>query len=401
MRLRLNGFLRRHCLATNGEMVARIDSDSERLYFDFNASTPIAAEAVAAMNRFLTAHFGNPSGMHWAAAGGRDAVETARSEVAMLLGCDPTEVVFTSGGTEANNYAVKGVFFAARTHSHVPHFITQRTEHPSVLAPCTFLEQLGAEVTYLPVDRFGRVDPEDVRAAIRQETVLVSVMHANNETGTIQPIAEIAAAAHERGVLVHTDASQSVGKVPVEVDALGVDLLTVAGHKVYAPKGIGALFVREGVELEPLMHGAGHEAGRRAGTENVLLAVGLGTACRLAHSSLGDNRVGTLTDRLWSELRKRFGERIMLNGHPTERLPNTLNVSFIGQVGQEILGRVPALAASTGSACHAGKAEMSPVLEAMGVPESVGLGAVRLSLGRSTTEAEVDRVVELLHQALA
>jgi cysteine desulfurase len=266
------------------------------------------------------------------------------------------------------------------------------------LEPCRFLERLGAEITYLPVDRYGRIDPDDVRRAIRPETVLISVMHANNEVGTLEPIAEVAEIARQRGVLSHTDAAQTIGKIPVDVETLGVDLLSIAGHKLYAPKGVGALYVREGVALEPLLHGGPQEAGRRAGTESASLIVGLGAACQVAQQWVHDDRIGDLTEQFWRLLRDRFPEedRVVLNGHPTERLPNTLTVSFPGYHGDDLLGRLGGVAASTGSACHAGQAEMSPVLRAMSVDERTGLGAIRFSLGRTTTLAEVERVVELL-----
>jgi cysteine desulfurase len=255
-----------------------------RIYLDYNATTPLADEVAAEMSRFLSQPYGNPSSWHWAGVPARDAVETARSQVAGLLSCDATEVVFTSGGTEANNQVIKGLFFRRRASNRPFHIVTSSIEHPAVLEPCSFLERLGAGITRLPVDRHGLVDPEDVQKAIRADTALVSIMHANNEVGTIQPLMEIAAIAHERGALVHTDAAQSVGKIAVDVEALDVDLLSVAGHKLYGPKGVGALYVREGIELEPLLHGAGHEAGRRAGTENILEIVGLGAACELAHA---------------------------------------------------------------------------------------------------------------------
>jgi len=367
-----------------------------RIYLDYNATTPLAPEAVAAMQPFLTSVYGNPSSLHWAGTSAREAVETARCQVASLLQCDATEVVFTSGGTEANNLAIKGLFFRQETSRRRAHVITSQAEHPAVLEPCRFIERLGGEITRLAVDRFGRVDPDDVRRAIRPGTILVSVMHANNEVGTIQPVAEIADLCRERGVAFHTDAAQTVGKIPVDVESLGVDLLTVAGHKLYAPKGVGALFIREGVELEPLLHGAAQEAGRRAGTENVLEIVGLGAACELAKQWVDDLRVARLRDHFWQSLQERFGDRVVLNGHPEHRLPNTLNVSFRGHVGSEILAMMPEVAASTGSACHAGSTEMSPVLKAMGVPEEVGLGAVRFSLGRGSTADEVKSVVEQL-----
>ncbi len=374
------------------------------VYLDFNASTPVAPEVAAAMRPLLESHYGNPSSGHWAGQPAYAALEAARGKVAALLGCSTDEVVFTSGGSEANNLAIKGAFFAARGGGN--HVITSRIEHPATLEPCRFLERLGAEVTYLPVDGAGRVDPDDVRRAITDRTVLVTIMHANNEVGTLQPIREIAAVAREHGVLMHTDAAQSVGKVPTRVDDLGVDLLSVAGHKLYAPKGVGALYVRRGVVLEPLIHGAGHECGRRAGTESAFLATGLGAACALAGSDGRSDGIRALRDRFRSELTAAFGDGVVLNGHPVERLPNTLNVSFIGRIGADILARLDGVAASTGSACHAGRVGPSPVLAAMGVPTDVAMGAIRFSLGRTTTADEIDdvvgrlrRVVPVMHSA--
>jgi cysteine desulfurase len=373
---------------------------ADPIYLDYNATTPLAPEVVEAMRPYLTEGFGNPSSGHWAGRPAREAVETARGTVAALLGCEPSRIVFTSGGTEANNHAIKGAFFARRTASHPPHVIASRIEHPAVLAPCRFLERLGAEVTLVPVDRTGLVDPDAVRQAIRPGTFLVSIMHANNEVGTIEPIREMAQIAHERGVLFHTDAAQTTGKIPFDVDELGVDLLSVAGHKLYGPKGMGALYVREGVELEPLLHGAGHESGRRASTENVLGIVGLGAACEVARQWIGDSSVRQIRDYFWQRLMEKLGDRIVLNGHPERRLPNTLNVSFRGVRGSEVLARLPQIAASTGSACHTGSEHPSPVLEAMGVPAELALGAVRFSLGRTTTRDEIDAVVEQLKRVL-
>ncbi|MDX8481647.1 cysteine desulfurase family protein [Mesorhizobium sp. VK24D] len=369
-----------------------------QIYLDYNASTPIDPAVAAAMQPFLNEAFGNPSSDHWASTPAKAALEHARGQVAALIGSAPDEIVFTSGGSEANNLAIKGTFFALRERGE--HIITSVVEHPAVLAPCRFLERLGATVTYLPVDPTCRVDPEDVRRAITSRTVLISVMHANNEVGTIQPIEEISAIAREHGIRVHTDAAQSVGKIPTRVDALGVDLLTIAGHKLYAPKGVGALYVRRGVELEPLIHGAGHEQGRRAGTESALLAVGLGAACGLAQDHAPMERVQALRDRFLRALQNRFGDRVVLNGHLEHRLPNTLNVSFVGMFGADVLTALEGVAASTGSACHTGRIELSPVLAAMGVPEKVGMGAVRFSLGRATTEAEIDTVVDRLEARL-
>ncbi len=370
---------------------------SRRIYLDFNASTPLAPEVVEAMRPFLTTHFGNPSSPHWAGAPAKAAVERARAQVAALLGCDPGEVVFTSGGTEANNHALKGVFFANRDRGD--HVVTSAVEHPAIREPLRFLETLGAKVTVVPVDRQGRVDPDDVRKALTPRTILVSIMHANNEVGTVQPIAEIAAMARAAGVLVHTDAAQSVGKVPTRVNDLGVDLLSVAGHKLYAPKGVGALFIRRGTRIEPFVHGAGHEQGRRAGTENVLLDVGLGAACETAGPWIGMQAVRALRDRFEALLKERLGGEVTLNGAGAERLPNTANVNFVGQVGADVLARLAGVAASTGSACHAGSVELSPVLAAMGVPPDEGMGAVRFSLGRTTTWEELEDVLSRIARA--
>jgi cysteine desulfurase len=381
--------------STPGEEIGG-NSMGRRIYLDFNASTPIGSEALEAMRPFLTDHFGNPSSLHWAGVSARDAVEKARGQVAEILGCDSTEVVFTSGGSEANNHAIKGGYFANRDGGG--HIITTAVEHPATLAPCRFLETLGAKVTVLPVDRFGRVDPDDVRQAITPRTVLISVMHANNEVGTIEPIPEIGKIAREAGIPFHTDSAQTVGKIPTGVDDLGVDLLSVAGHKVYAPKGVGALYIREGTRIASFVHGAGHESGRRAGTESALLAAGLGAACEGAREWVGMERVLDLRDRFWEGLKDIFREGVTLNGHPTERLPNTLNVNFVGRVGAEVLAFLPGVAASTGSACHAGSVSLSPVLAAMGVPPMEGMGAVRFSLGRTTTWEELEEVLGLLRK---
>jgi cysteine desulfurase len=365
------------------------------IYLDFNASTPIAPEVAAAMRPLLNEGYGNPSSLHWAAAPAKAALEKARGEVAALIGAMPAEIVFTGGGSEASNQAIKSAFLAGREHGR-DHIVTTTIEHPATLEPCRFLERRGARVTYVPVDRTGLVDLSDVGRAITARTAVVSVMHANNEVGTIQPIAAIAQMARANGALMHTDAAQTLGKIPVRVDDLGVDLLTIAGHKLYAPKGVGALYMRQGVRLEPLIHGGGHEGGRRAGTESALLTAGLGAACALA-ARLGTlPEIERLRDRLWESLRAAFGEGVVLNGHPTLRLPNTLNVSFVGRDGGAILARLTGVAASTGSACHSGRVELSPVLAAMAVSENVGMGAIRFSLGRSTTELEIDTVVAQL-----
>jgi cysteine desulfurase len=373
------------------------------IYLDYNATTPIDPTVLEAMLPYLRDRFGNPSSGHLFGKMANAAVDQARRQVAELLGAEPDEILFTSGGSEANNHALKGVVFGQLRGLFGrwvwgAHVITTSVEHPATLEPCAFLRRLGCRITILPVDRQGRVDPQAVRKALGRRTTLISIIHANNEVGTLQPIREIAALAHKRGVLVHTDAAQSVGKIPVDVQELGVDLLSVAGHKLYAPKGIGALYVRRGVKLEPLLHGASQEAGRRAGTENVPYLVALGAAAAVAQRSLPEatDRLRQLRDRLWESLRASLGDRVLLNGHPDQRLPNTLNVSFVGQVGASLLETVPEVAASTGSACHEGAVCLSPVLRAMGVPPQLGQGAVRLSVGRFTTEEEIDRAAEAL-----
>ncbi|MGA2493102.1 MAG: cysteine desulfurase family protein [Roseiarcus sp.] len=369
------------------------------IYLDYNASTPIDPAVAATMRPLLEEAYGNPSSGHWASVGARAAIENARRQVAALVNCDADEIVFTSGGSEANNLALEGTFFARS--GRPSHIVTSQIEHPAVLEPCRFLERLGGAVTYVRVDSRGLVDPDDVRKAIRKDTFLISLMHANNEVGTIQPIAEVAKIAREHGITLHTDAAQSVGKMETRVDDLGVDLLSIAGHKVYAPKGIGALYVRRGVAIEPLIHGAGHEGGRRAGTESALLVAALGKACEIAQSAIGAPETQRLRDHFWRHLRAAFDDRVVLNGHPELRLPNTLNVSFVGRIGADILARIPAVAASTGSACHAGEVALSPVLAAMGVAPEVGMGAIRFSLGRWTTGDEIETVVDHLRRALA
>lgn len=383
------------------------------IYLDYNATTPLDPAVVEAMLPYLREHFGNPSSTHAYGKTAHEAVDVAREQVAALLGARADEIVFTSGGSEASNLAIKGVAFqfvrqglleAAvsglfnRLRRATAHIVISAVEHPATVMPCHFLRRLGCQITTLPVDRHGMVDPDDVRRAIARPTTLVSIMHSNNEVGTLQPIRAIAALCKERRILLHADAAQSIGKVPVDVNELGVDLLSVAGHKVYAPKGVGVLFVRDGVRLEPLIHGAGHEKERRAGTENVPYIVALGQACALARVSLpkASERLRQLRDRLLKRLHDGLGDRVVLNGHPEERLPNTLNVNFVGHIGAELLASVPEIAASTGSACHEGSVCLSPVLAAMRVPPELGKGAVRLSVGRFTTEEEVDRAADVL-----
>ena len=365
------------------------------IYLDYNATTPVAPEVFRAMEPFLTGEFGNPSCDYALGLKTREAVRRAREEVAALLGCGTNDIVFTSGATEANNTVLKGV--AAR-HGR-GHLITAATEHPAVLAPCRFLQSQGFGLTILAVDGAGRVDPDEVRRALRPDTILISVMHANNETGAIQPVREIGALAREAGVPFHSDAAQSVGKIPVDVDALQVDFLTVAGHKFYAPKGVGALYVRPGVAFTPLLHGASQEGGRRAGTENVPYIVALGAACRLARERLpsAPAHLRGLRDRL-HELLRHGVPGLILNGPEADRLPNTLNVSFPGLAGCDLMEGLPEVAASLGSACHAGQVAISPVLAAMGLPTSIARGAVRFSVGFPTTFKEVEQAATLLLQ---
>lgn len=366
-----------------------------RIYLDYNASTPIAPEVRSAMAVFLDDAYGNPGSRHWAADPAREAIDTARKQVADLIGASAGEIVFTSGGSESNNAAIKGVLMRS-AWTEPPHVVTTRVEHPAVTEPCRYLERLGGVVTYVGVDRFGRVDPSDVASAIRPNTRLVSVMLANNEVGTIEPVAEIGEMLRGRSVVFHSDAAQAVGKIPVDVRELGVDLLTVVGHKMYGPKGVGALYVRSGVELEPLIHGGGQEGRRRAGTENALLAVGLGAACALAAARIPYDHLRALRDDFWDALSEAFGDGVVLNGHPTERLPNTLSVSFAGRNAEQILSQLDGVAASTGAACHTGRVELSSVLDAMGVAPDVGMGTIRFSLGEGTTHDDVKRVVAML-----
>jgi cysteine desulfurase len=369
------------------------------IYLDYNASTPLDPSVVQVMRDALEESFGNPSSSHWAGESAKRLLERSRGEVANLLGCSPREIVFTSGGSEANNLALKGLFYA-RSHS-TAHIITSSVEHPSILEPCRFLERCGARVTRLPVDSMGLIDPDDLKRSMTRDTILISLMHANNEVGTIQPIEACARIAREHGVPLHTDAAQSVGKVRARVDELGADLLTIAGHKLYGPKGVGVLYVRAGIELEPVIHGAGHESGRRAGTESVMLAAGLGAACLLAEDLSWTKSVRDMRNDLWTALRDRLGDRIVLNGHPEHRLPNTLNVSIAGRAGAEVLASLDGIAASAGSACHSGRVELSPVLRAMGIPEQTGIGAMRFSLGRATTCDEIEETVERISELLS
>jgi len=370
------------------------------IYLDYNATTPVDPEVVEAILPYLTQHFGNPASSHSYGTNPKRALETAREQIATLLGCESGEILFTSGASESSNAALKGIASAYRNRGN--HIITSQIEHPATLAPLFFLQKQEIDVTYLPVDHTGTVDPDAVRRAITAQTILISIMHANNEVGTIQPVKDIGKIAGDHEVLFHTDAAQSAGKIPLDVQDMNADLLSMTGHKLYAPKGVGALYIRSGVKWEPLIHGAGQESSRRAGTENVAYAVGLGKACALAFSRLQkfENEIRILRDWFQNQLITAFGDRIKVNGHPRNRLPNTLHVSFVGTAGSDVLERVPQIAASTGAACHAGSVELSSVLKAMGISPEEGMGAVRFSLGKFTTREEVETAVNLLTAAL-
>ncbi len=370
------------------------------IYLDYNATTPIDPAVAEAMLPYVHGLFGNPSSGHAFGLAAREGVDLARQQVATMLGCSADDLIFTSGGTEANNHAIKGVAGANR-HRGI-HIITSAVEHPAVTEVCRFLEGQGVRTTYLPVDECGMVDPQQVEDAITPETRLVTIMHANNEVGSIQPIAEIAEIAHRHGVLVHSDCAQSVGKVPVKVDDLGVDLLSVAGHKLYAPKGIGALYIRPGVRLEKFMHGASHEGNRRAGTENIILMAGLGQACELIERNLAEyaGHMAAMRDRLEQGLLA-SGHDARVNGHPTERLPNTCSIGFRGREADGILAGLPTVAASAGAACHSDRVELSHVLEAMNVPTEYAMGTLRLTVGRYTTAEEIDRALAEISDVVA
>ena len=367
------------------------------IYLDYNATTPIDPEVAEAMRPYLFEHFGNPSSSHWYGIQTKKAVDEARRQVAALLHCNPEEVVFTSGGSESNNYAIKGTAFANREKGN--HIITSAIEHPAVLEVCKYLAEKGFQITYLPVDEFCLVNPRELQKSITPQTILITIMHANNEVGTIQPIAEIAKIAKEHGIVFHTDAAQSVGKIPTRVDELDVDLLTIAGHKLYAPKGIGALYVRGGIRLEKLIHGADHEQDLRAGTENVLEIVGLGQACEIAKRDLAKNtrHMQKMRDLLYAGLRQQWGE-IRLNGHPEKRLPNTLSVCFKSIEANTLLAEIESVAASAGAACHSDSVRVSSVLEAMQVDLEYAMGTVRFSTGKMTTEDEVKKTAAIFAQ---
>jgi cysteine desulfurase len=368
------------------------------IYLDYNATTPLAPAVINAMRPFLEEHFGNPSSSHSYGRVTRHAVQQARQEVANLINASPEEIVFTSGGTESNNLAIRGI---VKAYLHKgDHIIVSAIEHPAVTKVCQYLETGGYRITTLPVDNYGLVSPIDLEKTITPKTVLVSIMHANNEVGTIEPIRELAKIAHKSGALIHTDAAQSVGKILVDVEDLGVDLLSIAGHKLYAPKGVGALYIRKGIIIDKVLFGAGQENGLRPGTENVLEIVGLGEAARLAAQNLERfiQHMQDLRDQLQARLFNAFSpDKIRLNGHPEKRLPNTLSISFKNLAANLILKRFgDRLAASAGAACHADEVRISSVIAAMGVPVEWAKGTIRLSVGRMTKSEEITKAVDII-----
>jgi cysteine desulfurase len=373
---------------------------SKPVYLDYNGTTPHDPEVIETMRPFLEEEFGNASSSHWYGIAPKRAVIAARKQVAELLKCGPEEIIFTSGGTESNNHAILGIALAKRSYGN--HVITTLIEHPAVLEVCRYLETQGFEVTYLPVEEDGIVAVTDIEKAITRRTILITVMHANNEVGSIQPVEEIAALARDRGITMHTDAAQSVGKIRTRVDDLDVDLLSVAGHKVYAPKGIGALYIRKGTELRKFMLGAGQEMGKRAGTENILEIVGLGKACEIAARDLDRNmaHLQEMRDLLHDGLKELVRE-IRLNGHPEQRLPNTLSLSFKDLEANRILEEIGLdVAASAGAACHADSIEISHVLQAMNVPVEWAKGTLRFTTGRMTTQLEIVKATEAISQGV-
>jgi len=369
----------------------------KRIYLDHAATTPTYPEVVEAMLPYFTDAFGNPSSPYSLGQEAKAAAEEARDKIAHLIGAQSEEIIFTSGGTEADNFAIKGIAYANEHKGN--HIITTSIEHNAVLEPCKFLKSQGFKVTYLPVDKSGLVDPQEIKKAITHKTILVSVMHANNEVGTIEPIVEIAEIAKEKEICFHTDAVQTVGHIPLNVDELEVDLLSMSAHKLYGPKGIGALYIRKGTRITPFMHGGGQERGRRASTENVPAIVGFGTAAEIAQREIDREVKGlvSLRDKLIQGLFERIVQ-IHLNGHPWQRLPNNVNVSIEFIEGESILISLDleGIVASTGSACSSNALEPSHVLLALGLTGELTRGSVRFSLGRETTEEEVDRVLEVL-----
>ncbi len=376
----------------------------QRIYLDYNATTPLRPEVQDAMMPYLTDAFGNGSSIHAYGREARNAIDTAREQVAELIGAkSPSEIVFTGSGTEADNHAIKGITELQKNRGEGNHIITSSVEHHAVLHTCQYLEQRGFEVTYLPVDRYGRIDIEQLRNAVRETTILISIMHVNNENGTIQPLEEICQVAQEQEIMIHTDAVQSIGKLDVDVQEMGVNLLSLSGHKIYAPKGIGVLYIRRGTRLANLVHGGSHERNRRAGSENVPAIVGLGVAAELAKQDQEaySQHLNKLTTQLREGLNTHI-DRLHYNGHPEHCAPGTLNVSFESVEGESLILRLDmeGICVSTGSACTSGSMEPSHVLAALGLPQRLAQGTVRFSLGRRTTEEEIDTVIAKLPKVI-
>ena len=365
------------------------------IYLDYNATTPIDKEVKEAMLPYLNEHFGNPSSSHWYGIQTKKAIQKARKQVASILNCNAEEIIFTSGGTESNNFAIKGFAFANREKGN--HIITSTIEHPAVIEVCKFLEKNGFDISYIPVDKYGIVNLSELEKAITFQTILITIMHANNEIGTIQLIKDISEIARKNEIIFHTDAAQSVGKIPTDVNELGVDLLSIAGHKFYAPKGVGALYIRNGLSIENIMHGAGQEKGIRPGTENILEIVGLGKACEIAKRDLEKNmnHMRAMRDKLHEMLIEKFPD-LKLNGHPSNRLPNTLNICFKNVDEYFQLSLFLEIAASAGAACHSDVVTLSPVLQAMNVPLELAKGTIRFSTGKMTTEKEIEQAVKII-----
>ena len=366
------------------------------IYLDYNGTTPHDPEVIAVMRPYLETEFGNPSSSHWYGIRPKRALEKARQQVAAMLNCEAAEVFFTSGGTESNNHAIKGMARALKNKGR--HIITSTVEHPAVLAVCDYLKNEGFQTTRVGVDTTGRVSADAVAAAIRPDTILITIMHANNEVGTLQPLGDIALLARQNGICIHTDAAQSAGKIATDVQEMNIDLLSIAGHKIYAPKGIGALYVKKGLLPEKFCHGAGQEMGWRAGTENVLEIVGLGKACEMADRSIEHTgrHLTAMRDRLHNGLAAQLDD-LRLNGHPVERLPNTLSLSFKDLEANRILEEIGLeVAASAGAACHSDTVILSHVLEAMQIPLQWAKGTVRFSTGRMTTTDEIDKAVAVV-----
>lgn len=369
----------------------------DKIYFDHNATTPVLPEVFDAMAPYLKELWGNPSSIHWAGRGTRKAVDEARESVCALLNCAPLELIFTSSGTEGDNHAIKGIAFSKRDKGN--HIITTKVEHPAVLNTCKYLTKEGFDVTYLDVDADGMIDLDALKAAITDKTILITIMYANNETGVIFPIPEIGEIAKERGITFHTDAVQAAGKLPIDLKTLNVDLLTISGHKLYGPKGVGALFARRGVRLTPLIHGGHHERNRRGGTENVAGIVGFGKACEIALNDMDHEitHLKALRDRLEKGILEKV-PHVKINGAVDSRLPNTSNISYEFVEGESLLLSLDmkGVAASSGSACTSGSLEPSHVLLAMSLSHEMSHGSVRISLGKSNTEAEIDYLVEIM-----